>query len=701
MWPAFLRSPFEPQGPALEQTDPSERLSARLVLALVDLLLVATIAFATLTLAVPVPPPAAYRVTLPAAVALLFGLRWLVRRGKVGLAAMILCAGGWVIIASDLQIHGPHTVAVGAFLLMVIIGGFTLGPLAAFSLAAATVALLALVIFRGGQTSALVAPGPWTRWIHYTTQLVLGSVLVAWWAKGMRRVVRQLRESEARHAQLLENSPDATVCIDRDGVITFWNTAAEAMLGYPRATLLSRPWDSVPTLPKKADHIDRARSNVARAMGGEEAPAHELDLVHRDGHTVTVEVRSVPLQRDGRVAGVISTLRDISARKEAERERAALEEQLVNAHRLEAIGRFAGGVVHDFNNILTIIFNAAEVIRAKATDEDDGAIRDVLEAATRGASLAKQLLAFSRQQPSEARPTDVRAAIVALRPMLARLLGEAVSIEIDLEARGPLVVRIGPGQIDQVLLNLAINSRDAMPGGGVIRLTVTAPYERGGASQPTLEMVFADTGCGMDAPTIAQAFDPFFSTKGEQGTGLGLSIVNRIVRQAGGTIRCESEPRHGTTFRIALPLMLQASLAEGAKATGAGPPLGQRVVLVDDDPLVRVTVARALEGAGVVVDSIAPPLIVADIEARLLHACALITDVVMPDMTGPDLVDELRRRGCRTPVVFVSGHAEHALLARIRNTPDACLLQKPFRSEDILARIDELARARRAEPLQE
>jgi two-component system, cell cycle sensor histidine kinase and response regulator CckA len=684
-----LRSLFERLAPPLEPKDPAERLSARLVSAIVDLLLVAGLAFFAVTLVGPTSAPALYRFTFPVSFLLLYALRRLVRSGHVRPAATLLCVCGWLIIATDLKIHGPHTVATGGFLLMVVIGGLTLGPLAALSLATATIVLLATVMFRLDHSSLFVEPSPWTRWFHYSTQLMLGSVLVAWWAHGMKRLVGQLRESEARHAQLLEDSPDATVCVDRDGIIIFWNTAAEQMLGYPRSVFVGRRWDTVPTLPKKAEHVDRARTSLSQAMIGASAPVHEFELVHRDGHTVIVEVKSVPLRHHKQIAGVISTVRDITARKRADRERAVLEEQLVSVQRMEAVGRFAGGIAHDFNNILTIIFNATEVIRLTARDDGQGAVADVLEAATRGASLARQLLAFSRHQPSEPRPTDVNATIVALRPMLARLVGEDVSIELDLRERLPPTVLIGPGQLDQVLLNRTINARDAMPSGGTIHLTAAISGEA--SDSPMLEFVFADTGCGMDASTTAQAFEPFFSTKGERGSGLGLSIVKRIVHQAGGTIRCESELGRGTTFRIVLPLVPIAPSAEPPKVPETGKRAKRRIVLVDDDPLVRLAVARALQSVGLAVDSIATPLVVADVEARLRQACALITDVVMPGMTGPDLVDELRRRGCRTPVIFVSGYADHALLARIRSASGATLLPKPFTAEDILAKLNELA----------
>jgi PAS domain S-box-containing protein len=643
--------------------------------------------FSAVALVGPVSLPALYRMTLPLGVTLLYALRWLVRRGRVRTTAIVLCAGGWLIVATDLQIHGPHTVAVGGFMLMIVIGGLTLGPVAALSLAGMTVALLAAALLGGDPGAAFATPNPWTRWLHYSIQLSLGSVLVAWWAQGMHRLVRHLRESEARHAQILEESPDATVSVDQDGVITFWNTAAEEMLGYPRTSFVGKRWDTVPTLPQKVEHVDRARANLADAMRGNVAPVHELDLVHRSGRTVTVEVKSVPMRRGTAIVGVISTVRDVSARKQAENERAVLEEQLVSSQRMETVGRFAGGIAHDFNNILTIIYNAAEVFRSNPGDTE--AVKDVLEAAARGTSLTRQLLTFSKHQPSEARPTELRTIILALRPMLARLLGDDVVIDMNLDAPGTPVVNIGPGQLDQIVMNLAINARDAMPQGGTIRVAVRVlPTD---TQRPLVELTFSDTGIGMDASTVAQAFEPFFSTKGERGTGLGLSIVKRIVDHAGGAIACESEPGRGTIFRIILPLVAVSPAPLEAKSSASASRGVRRVVLVDDDPLVRAAVARALQNAGVVVEAIATPLLVDEVEARLRDACALVTDVVMPGMTGPDLVDELRRRGCRTPVIFVSGYAEHALLERIRSAVNATLVQKPFTAETILARLDEIA----------
>jgi hypothetical protein len=463
------------------------------------------------------------------------------------------------------------------------------------------------------------------------------------------------------------------------------------MLGYARNEIVGRRWIDAGTVPTK--HVDVVRADIASVMQQTTAIVRDLELVHRDGRTVTVEAKSMPLREEGRVVGLVSIVRDVSERKRTELERASLREQLVSAQRMEAVGRFAGGIAHDFNNILTIILNTAEVVIAHVPEGDREAVADIREAAHRGAALTRQLLTFSRRQPSQPRATDVNQTLVALRPMLERLLGEDVGVELRLCSPSTRVL-VDPGQLDQIVVNLVVNSRDAMPDGG--KITIVTELVAGSSPSPSIAIRVSDTGHGMDAATKALAFEPFFTTKGERGTGLGLSVVKNIVQLAGGTIECESEAGSGTTFRIVLPSVDGAPSVAPPARPNSGPRPARRVVLVDDDPLVRVAVSRALQGAGISVDAVSLPVDADDLERRLCEADALITDIVMPGLTGPDLVDEQRRRGGRTPVLFVSGHAEHALVERVRRAPDALLLAKPFTSDEVLARLDELAPPRPA-----
>jgi two-component system cell cycle sensor histidine kinase/response regulator CckA len=665
--------------------DPTEDLSGRLVAGLVDFLLVAVLSFGALALVSPGPKATSQWATLAVGFVALLGLRRLARTGRVRAAALALCVIAWLAIAMDLPVHGPNTIAVGGFVIVVVIGGLTLGPVAALALAAATGVLLAGVML-GLLPAGETIPTDGVRLTHYATQLTLASLLVAWWAAHTRRLVRQVRASEARHSQLLEESPDAIVSVDTAGLITFWNRAAENMFGYTRSEIVGRDWSALgATAPKQIDvvHVD-----ITSVTERGSAVVRDLELSHRDGRLVTVEAKSMPLREEGEVVGTVSIVRDLSERKRTELERASLREQLVGAQRMEAVGRFAGGIAHDFNNILTIILNTAEIVRARTPDGDAEAISDISDAATRGAALTRQLLTFSRRQPSQPRPTDVNQTLVAVRPMLDRLLGHDVLLEMHLCTETATVL-VDPGQLDQIVVNLVVNARDAMPDGGTI--TIATELVPGSSSMSSIAIRVTDTGSGMDAATKAMAFAPFFTTKGERGTGLGLSVVQNIVQLAGGTIQCDSEQGRGTTFQIVLPGVKASVSLPPAKRASAGPQVSRKVVLVDDDPLVRSAVTRALRRAGISVDAVSVPVDSADLERRLQGADALITDVVMPGLTGPDLVDELRRRGVRTPVIFVSGHAEHALIERVRGAPNALLLAKPFTTDDILARLDELS----------
>jgi two-component system cell cycle sensor histidine kinase/response regulator CckA len=670
-------------------TDPTEHLAGQLVAALVNFLLLAVLGFAIVAFLSSSPAPATVTwLTLGLSVPALIGLQRLARKGQVRPAALALCLLALIAIATDLPVHGPNTIATGGFIIVVVIGGLTLGSAAALILAAATVLLLGAAMLAVSPAGHPVLTDA-QRFAHYATQITVTSLLVAWWAAHTRRLVRQLRGSEARYAQLIEESPDAIISLDREGRTTYWNPAAESMLGFARTEVVGRDWLEVGTVPPH--EVAGIRAAIARLM--ESAPEkrsptmRDVELVHRNGTRLAVEAKSMTLLEDGQIVGIVSILRDVSERVRTEAERASLRAQVVSAQRMEAVGRFAGGIAHDFNNILTIILNTVEVMRTGDADAD--ALNDIHDAATRGAALTRQLLTYSRRQPSRVQPTDIHRTVSALRPMLERLLDRDVRLELRLDADRASVV-VDPSQLDQILLNLVVNSRHAMPNGGTITIaTELMPA----VAPPAIRIRVSDTGSGMDAATKAQAFEPFFTTKGEGGTGLGLSVVQNIVRLAGGTLDCESEPGHGTTIGIQLPLVDGVDGAANAPVPVrfAPRPHGSfRVALVDDDLMVRGAVIRALTAAGIEVYPVPLPVDVADLERRLGRADALITDIVMPGLTGPDLVDELRKRGCRTPVLFVSGHAEHALIERARNTPNAVLLAKPFTADDVLARLEEI-----------
>jgi two-component system cell cycle sensor histidine kinase/response regulator CckA len=521
------------------------------------------------------PMPTQTKVTLACGAVLLALLRRLVASGRTRAAAVVLCIAGWLAVSMDLPLHGQETVATGGFVVLVVIGGLAVGPAAAIALAVATVALMGLVFLGIVPVAPLETPGGGLRLTHYATQLGLGATLVAWWAGHMRALLLQLRTSEGQHAQLLEGSPDAIVRVDTSGVVTFCNGAVERILGYPASDLVGRRWDESPSL-RPANDIGPLRAKVASTLEGGVLPAMEIELAHRDGRIVTLDVKGYPIQEDGgRIVGIVAILRDVSERKKAAAERLLLQEQLATSQRMEAVGSFAGGIAHDFNNILTVILSAIDQVGRDGAPGDAQAIGDARDAAMRGAALTRQLLTFGRRQPVQPRPLDLGATISALGPMLGRLLGGVVKLEMDIAAP-PLVVLADPAQIDQVVVNLVVNARDAMPDGGTIRIAVRgATAHSPGVSGRVVAIEVTDDGSGMDEATKAHIFEPFFTTKGERGTGLGLAVVQGIVQRAGGAITCSSEPGAGATFRVEWPVADAPTAPARTERTSSFPAPGE------------------------------------------------------------------------------------------------------------------------------
>ena len=651
--------------------DPADAIAASLVARAIDVLMVGVLLFIVLG-ALAGRLIAIYAVTLPAGLLLLLAVRWILGRGQVRTAAYALCGLGWVINATDLLVHGPQTVAIGGFMALIVVGAATLGLRGAVAIALASTALLAPVML-GAVHGNFEAPTGRDLLLHYTTQLLVTAALAGWWATRTRRLMRDLRRSEVARALLLESSPDAIVSSDALGVMTYQNPATERMMGYPASEVLGRPWPELPMM-RDTDVSGLMARFSATVRDGGYPPPRELTLVHRDGRRVVVDAKSMPLYEDGKIVGTVSILRDITERKAAEADRISLQRQLTSAQRMEAVARVAGGVAHDFNNLLTIILAAASTGDAAAMD-------DVRDAAHRGVVLTRQLLAFSGRKPADPRPIDVNRAIMAIAPMLGRLLGADVKLALQ-PSRDSAATVIDAGQLDQVLVNLAANARDAMPGGGTLTIATAATDDR-------VMLRVNDTGTGMDAATLASAFEPFFTTKGSRGTGLGLAVVQNVVREAGGTVACESELGRGTAFVLTFPA--SAAPLEGPPVEPDGAPMPfRRIVYVDDNTMLRSFVTRLLQHSGLVVDEFDGAQDVSAIEKLLAHADALVTDLVMPGRSGVDLALELRRRGCQKPVLFLSGYAEHALLERLREVPRSSFLEKPFVVKDVIDRLTAL-----------
>jgi len=397
-------------------------------------------------------------------------------------------------------------------------------------------------------------------------------------------------------------------------------------------------------------------------------------------------------------------LGDAELRRQArdEREvRKAIELQLQQSQKMEAVGRLAGGIAHDFNNLLTAIlgFTGLAIDRLETKTSVRFELEEVKKAAERAARFTKQLLAFSRQQVLSPRSIDPVDTIDAMAPMLRHLMGESVTLDTS-GTLGALRIKVDPGQFEQVVMNLAINARDAMPNGGTLRLSV-GPVDLQGADATELQLaegayvklMAADSGVGIDPAVKARIFEPFFTTKPPgHGTGLGLSTVYGILQQSGGSISVDSTVNGGTTFCVYLPLA-PASVDAPQPPPRAPRPVGQvqgTVLIAEDEESVRVLVRSVLSDAGYeVLEAASGSEAAALINARQAPVDLLITDVVMPGMIGPDLAKLTLERFPQTRILYITGYATHSAVPAGFMSEDDALLQKPFLPEQLLARVHE------------
>jgi signal transduction histidine kinase len=396
--------------------------------------------------------------------------------------------------------------------------------------------------------------------------------------------------------------------------------------------------------------------------------------VRRNGTRFPMELVITPFDVGGeRCAAWI--LRDVT-------ERTKLEAQLRQSQKMDAMGQLAGGVAHDFNNLLTVITGCCETLHRAVSDDHRPAIEEIRGAAARAASLTTQLLAFSRKSDVTPRVVDLNEAIGDVAKMLMRVIGEDVSLEISTDPR-PQHVRIDTGQLAQVLVNLAVNARDAMPNGGRLSIrTSSSPVDRVEARPFGVDpgayvcLTVSDTGHGMTADVAARVFEPFFSTKGERGTGLGLATVYGIVRQAGGTIFVRSRPGQGAVFTILLP-----SAPAEAKVADESRPVGDErgtelLLVVEDEPQVCAIAVSMLRARGYRVLVASTPSEALEVATAHPALDLVVSDVVMPGRSGPELVAALRTKQPGLPALYVSGYAADAVAER-RGDREA-FLQKPY-----------------------
>jgi two-component system, cell cycle sensor histidine kinase and response regulator CckA len=491
---------------------------------------------------------------------------------------------------------------------------------------------------------------------------------------------KAVQEAIARLAAIVSSSSDAIIGKTLDGVVTSWNAAAERIFGYSRSEMVGQ---SVFKLIPEELH-ETERSVLARLRQGESVELSETERVRKDGKRIWISLSVSPV-RDvtGKMVGAASIKRDIT-------ESRLMRQHLHDTQRFQAVGQLAGGIAHEANNQMTVVLGASQFLLrrpdlALSVREDVELIR---RAAERTASITQQLLAFSRRQVLELRDVDLNRVVQTIEPVLRRSLGESHELIVGLRLRDA-VVRADPRQLEQVLLNLTLNARDAMPGGG--RLTIETGRVEVGAEESVADesgpapgtyavVVVKDTGHGMDRATLQHAFEPFFTTKGVgRGTGLGLSVVHGIVNQTGGSIRVESAPGKGTTFTLYLPITSESRASVQPADLGTMAVEHGRVALVvEDDPVVRGMAARGLREAGYAVfEAVNGREAVDLIGAHTGRLDVVVTDIGMPEMDGYDLARWLSEARPGMPIVFMSGYGDPE--------PNVPFLQKPF-APDVLVR---------------
>ncbi len=506
---------------------------------------------------------------------------------------------------------------------------------------------------------------------------------------------RKLESSEARYRALVQASADAVWTAKPDGSpldVRQWSeftgrTAAMLFIGQEHVV--------------HPDDRERVQTNWAQSLDTDEPFDSQHRLARADGTWRHVRVQAVPVRDGGgRVREWVGSHLDISEQVEASRELALLQEQLQQSQRLESVGRLAGGIAHDFNNLLTVIVGAGSLVLEDLPRDHQSRpdVEDMVAAGTRAAALTAQLLAYSRKQVLQPRILSINAVLTDVQAMLRRLISEQVHINFVTRA-DDWTVRADPNQLEQVILNLALNARDAMPSGGTItfetdQIAITGEYSAahlGVTAGEYVMLAVSDTGTGMDELTRSQIFEPFFTTKGVgEGTGLGLATVYGIVRQSGGHIYVYSEPGLGTTFKIYLPRADgdAAPLTPIPSGESLPPGAGQRILLVEDATDVREFVERVLTRNGYIVQAAdGPESAIALLKADSSPVDLLLSDVILPGMNGRELADVVVQQRPGIAVLFMSGYTDSAIVHHGVLDPRTTLLHKPFSPDQLLHQV--------------
>jgi two-component system cell cycle sensor histidine kinase/response regulator CckA len=521
-----------------------------------------------------------------------------------------------------------------------------------------------------------------------------------------RRAEEALRASETRLKSIFRAAPVGIGLVSERSILDVNDRVCE-MVGYTREQLIGQSERILYPNDEEFEYVGREKYHQIAERG---TGTVETCWARSDGEMIDVLLSSTPLDPDNQAAGVTFTALDITARRRAEEEREKLQAQLLQAQKMEAVGRLAGGVAHDFNNLLTIILGHAELGRFEVADAEPLASRlaNIHEAGQRARDLTQQILAFSRRQVLRMATLDLNSELRSVEKMLRRLIGEDVDVVVRLGAE-PLWVRADGSQLDQIVMNLAVNSRDAMPGGGTLTISTGALQlaEADVAAHPEIRvgpyvvLTVSDTGTGMDPETLSHVFEPFFTTKElGRGTGLGLATVYGIVKQHGGHIQVRSEVGRGTTFRIYLPRRDETDEdSDGPAIHEAAASGSETILVVEDDDAVRRLTSSVLATNGYRVleaRSADQALEVARRNAGALDL--LLTDVILPGLNGRELFGRLAADSPRLRALFMSGYSGDIVARHGVLEPGVEFIGKPFAMATLARRVREVLDAGRTAP---
>jgi len=509
-----------------------------------------------------------------------------------------------------------------------------------------------------------------------------------------KRAGDALAESEERYRELVENAIDIIYTHDMDGNYTSVNKAGERITGYTRDESVGL--SLIQTVAP--EYLPKAREMIARKLSGEEITAYDLEIIAKDGRRVPIEVNTRIIYENGVPVGVQGIARDITERKH-------LEDQLHQSQKLEGIGMLAGGIAHDFNNLLTVINGYGDLAlkRMPPSNPFRSNIEAMKDAGSRAAALTSQLLAFSRKQVLQPIVLNLNIVLTDIEKMLRRIIRESVEFRTVLDPK-LWNIRADPGQIEQVIMNLAVNARDAMPNGGILTIeTENTHLDEYYVSQhidvvsgPFVRMTVTDTGQGMDEEIQRRIFEPFFTTKGQgKGTGLGLSTVHGIVKQSGGDITVYSEVGKGTTFKIYLPCVdesVQKNKWTGDDRNYSGT---ETIIVVEDEEIVRNLVHQILTSYGYkVLQASGGKEALAICDTYSESVSLLLTDVIMPRMSGRELKNQVSKRHPEIKILFMTGYTDESITHNGILDSDVAFIEKPFSPAGLVRKVREVLESR-------